>query len=105
MAMTSGSLCTEGWVKLSAGINSGDLQEFETRDRPPHGFFLLWVWAMVKCHRGAAEDEEICILLCQRRLDIPEQGMSQAGLERPLCLALFLVSYQDHLSQNWPSVF
>lgn len=69
-------------------------------DQPPHGFFLLWTLAMVKCHRGEAEAEQRFILLYQRRLGLPEQGMSQAGPERPLCLALPLVSYQDHLPQD-----
>lgn len=50
---------------------------------------------MVKCHRGAAEAEQKFSLLYHRRLDIPEQGVSQAGQERALSLAL--VSFRGHL--------
>lgn len=77
-------------------INSGDFQEFKFHDQPPHVSSLRGFLDMVKHHRGAAEAEQRLILLYHKRLDIPEQEVSQAGQERPLSPAL-LVSFQDHL--------
>lgn len=67
----------------------------------PPCFFLGWFLAMVKRHRGAAEAEQKFSLLYHKRLDIPEQGVNQAGQERPLSLAL--VPFQGH-QPYWISV-
>lgn len=48
---------------------------------------------MVKHHREAAEAKQKFILFYHRRLDIPEQGVRQAGQKSPLSLAL-LVSFK-----------